>query len=209
MDVLGSQTRMPCEPALAGDRTALRGRVHACHARVPALSSRVALGLGANAGEPRHTLQLALCLLHAGGLRWRAVAPCYLTRPVDCVAGSPSFVNTVLVGLWRGSPRALLALCQATEHALGRPARHSSRAPRTLDIDLLLFGSRRLETPWLVVPHPRLCRRRFALQPLADLAPRWRLPGTGLTVAEALAALPPAAPGDCEVLPAGYITDSL
>jgi 2-amino-4-hydroxy-6-hydroxymethyldihydropteridine diphosphokinase len=141
-------------------------------------AARVAIGLGANLDRPEVAIRRALALLRAGGVAALRSAPLYTTRPLDCEAGTPDFLNTVACGSWRGSPLALLTLCQAIERRLGRPAEHSRRAARAIDLDILLFGERRLASARLTIPHPRLRQRLFVLVPLADLEPEWRLPPT-------------------------------
>jgi 2-amino-4-hydroxy-6-hydroxymethyldihydropteridine diphosphokinase len=143
----------------------------------------IALGIGANLGEPLGAIAEALAQLQRGGVRELRRAPLYRTRPVDCDPATPDFVNTAATGLWRGSPTALLALCHAIERSLGRPPVHSSQAARVLDLDVLLVGERQVESAALVVPHPRLTQRLFVLVPLADLTPEWRIPPTLETVA--------------------------
>lgn len=143
----------------------------------------VALGIGANLSAPLQAITQALAGLQRGGLLSLRRAPLYRTRPVGCDAGTPEFLNTAATGLWPGSPPALLALCQRLEQSLGRPAAHSSRAARVLDLDVLLVGELQLDTPALIVPHPRLTQRLFVLVPLADLAPDWRIPPGLETVA--------------------------
>ena len=83
-------------------------------------------------------------------------------------------------------------LLQALEREAGRISARERDAPRPLDLDLLLYGARRISSRALAVPHPRLRERRFALAPLAELAPRRVVPGTGRTVARLLAEAPPA-----------------
>ncbi|MBN2449859.1 MAG: 2-amino-4-hydroxy-6-hydroxymethyldihydropteridine diphosphokinase, partial [Lentisphaeria bacterium] len=124
-------------------------------------------------------------LLGEGGLGELRMAALYRTRPLDCVPGTPFFVNTAVTGRWQGSGADLLALCLRTECLLGRPALHSSREGRVLDIDVLLVGSACLSLPGLVVPHPRLTERLFVLVPLAEIAPLWRIPPGMQTVVEA------------------------
>ena len=143
----------------------------------------VALGLGANLEEPVRAIAAAVEALRRGGVGDLRVAPFYRTTAVDCEPGTADFVNTVVVGRWRGSPLALLALCQAVETALGRPACHSSRLARAIDVDILLIGEHCLESAALTVPHPRLSRRLFVLVPLAEIAPEWRIPPTLESVA--------------------------
>ncbi len=143
----------------------------------------VAIGIGANVGDSLQAIAAALELLRRGGVLNLRRAPLYQTQPVDCDTGTAEFLNTVATGEWGGSPRGLLALCQATERSLGRPAAHSSRAARVLDLDVLLIGERQLAAAVLTVPHPRLTQRLFVLVPLAEIAPDWRIPPTLETVA--------------------------
>ncbi len=152
----------------------------------------VAIGLGST--ETAARLDQAVDALRRGGLTHIQVGKLCRTAPVDCVPGTPDFFNSALTGLWTGSAESLLALCQQIERQLGRPTQHSSHEARSIDLDILLFGHLELRTPQLTLPHPRLCQRRFALQPLASIAPDWFIPGTipPATVAQALARLPPA-----------------
>lgn len=143
----------------------------------------VAIGIGANLGEPLQAIATALLHLQRGGVLGLCRAPLYRTRPVGCDPDTPDFVNSAATGLWRGSPLALLALCRGIEQSLGRPATRSSRAARVLDLDVLLIGELELSSATLAVPHPRLTQRPFVLVPLADLAPQWRIPPTLDTVA--------------------------
>jgi len=130
---------------------------------------RVFVGLGANLGDPRATLARAFQALAAlPQTRSVAVSPLYRSGPLD--AQGPDFVNAVAELRTTLAPRELLDALQAIEQAHGRqrPYRH---APRTLDLDLLLYGQRVVDEPGLIVPHPRLQGRAFVLRPLADLAP--------------------------------------
>lgn len=139
--------------------------------------ARAFIGLGANLGDGRATLLAARDEL--AGLphtQLRAFSPLYRSAPVD--AQGDDFVNAVALIETTLSPQSLLAALQRIEarHGRERPYHH---APRTLDLDLLLYGDQRIATPSLTVPHPRLHERAFALLPLADVAPDAVIPGRG------------------------------
>jgi 2-amino-4-hydroxy-6-hydroxymethyldihydropteridine diphosphokinase len=144
---------------------------------------RVAIALGSNLGD-RHTyLQQAIDALRAMLVNVR-VSSLIETEPVG-VINQPPFLNGVLVADTMMSPRALLDWLLATERQLGR-VRPFERAPRTIDLDLILYGDQVIDEPGLRVPHPRFRERRFVLEPLAELAPDWIDPVSGRTVAELL-----------------------
>ena len=150
----------------------------------------VAVGLGGNVGDPERAFSRALERL-SGRVEGLVVSPVYRTGPVGGPP-QPDFLNAVAVGRTTLAPEELLALLLAIEAAEGRDRRAGKDGPRTLDLDLLLYGDARIDRPGLVVPHPRLAARRFVLAPLADLRPALVVPGSGRTVAELLAAAPPA-----------------
>jgi 2-amino-4-hydroxy-6-hydroxymethyldihydropteridine diphosphokinase len=135
------------------------------------------IGLGANLGDARATLADALrrlALLPATQLI--ANSSIYRSAPIE--SSGPDYLNAV-AELATGLPaHALLAALQAIELAHGRE-RPYRNAPRTLDLDLLLYGSETIESPTLTVPHPRLHERAFVLQPLAEIAPLLVIPGQG------------------------------
>lgn len=103
----------------------------------------------------------------------------------------PDYLNAVATGRTGLAPLELLALLGRLQAQAGRDPLGERNGPRTLDLDLLLYGDRVIELPGLVVPHPRLAARRFVLAPLADLVPDLVVPGTGCTVADLLVAAPP------------------
>jgi 2-amino-4-hydroxy-6-hydroxymethyldihydropteridine diphosphokinase len=127
------------------------------------------VGLGANLGDPLRALQQALQglaqLPHTQLLRSSRF---YRTAPVD--AGGPDYVNAVAALQTRLDAFELLSALQSLEAAAGRE-RPYRNAPRTLDLDLLLYGDARIARARLTVPHPRMQERAFVLQPLADIAP--------------------------------------
>jgi 2-amino-4-hydroxy-6-hydroxymethyldihydropteridine diphosphokinase len=125
------------------------------------------VGLGANLGDARATL-LAACkaLASLPSTRWLRRSSWYESEPVD--ACGPTFLNAVALLATELAPLQLLAELQAIEHHHGRE-RPYRNAPRTLDLDLLLLSDESIELPTLVVPHPRLHLRAFALAPLVEL----------------------------------------
>jgi 2-amino-4-hydroxy-6-hydroxymethyldihydropteridine diphosphokinase len=148
------------------------------------------LGLGANLGDRQEQLAAArVSLAAAPGVRVTAASPLYETAPVGGPPGQPDYLNAVLEAETTLPAEALLALCQQIEAAGGR-SRAERWGARTIDLDLLLYGGAVIDAPDLVVPHPELHRRRFALVPLADLAPGLVHPVLGRSVSELLSELP-------------------
>ena len=117
-----------------------------------------------------------------------SVSPYRETIPFAVVDPQPLYLNAAAVGETSLSPHALLDALLAIERERGRERPHVN-APRTLDLDLILFGDLVLEEPGLVVPHPRFRERRFVLKPLCAIAPDLRDPVSGRTIAELLLAL--------------------
>jgi len=140
-------------------------------AAVPVATAAVSawIGLGANLGDRQATLRTALAAMQAlPGTRVQRVSSLYGSAPVD--AGGPDYLNAVVQLCTTLAPQALLEYLQAIEQAAGRE-RPYRNAPRTLDLDILLYGNLSIATPTLTVPHPRLHERAFVLHPLAELAP--------------------------------------
>lgn len=141
--------------------------------------TRAYVGLGANLGDRERTLRDAVDALGAeDGIGVVAVSTLRETDPVG-VGDQPRFVNGV-VGLDTTlAARELLDRLLAIEQRFGRVRVLGEHGPRTLDLDLLLYGDEELDEPGLTVPHPRLHERRFVLEPLAELAPGLVVPGRG------------------------------
>jgi 2-amino-4-hydroxy-6-hydroxymethyldihydropteridine diphosphokinase len=143
------------------------------------------ISLGSNLGDRADRLDAAVRMLgELPGVRVRAVSPVYETDPVE-VREQPRFLNLVAEVETELDPEELLTGLQSIEAALGR-SRIQRWGPRTIDLDLLLCGDRVVASEKLEIPHPRMCERRFVLEPLADLAPDLPIPGRGRTVRELL-----------------------
>jgi 2-amino-4-hydroxy-6-hydroxymethyldihydropteridine diphosphokinase len=151
-------------------------------------SPTVFLGLGSNLGDREAAIAGAVERLSARGFRATARSSLWLTEPVG---GPPQgcFLNAVAGGETELGPEALLEACLATEREMGR-VRAERNGPRTIDVDLLVYGDERRDQPGLVVPHPRMHERRFVLAPLAEVAPGLVHPVLGATVAELLERCP-------------------
>lgn len=140
---------------------------------------RAYVGLGANLGDARAQVEAAIVALASlPGSRLLARSSLYRTAPMGAGADGPDYVNAVALLQTTLAPLELLDALQAIERRFGRE-RSYPNAPRTLDLDLLLHGDQRLDSPTLTLPHPRLHQRAFVLQPLAELAPGLVLPGLG------------------------------
>jgi 2-amino-4-hydroxy-6-hydroxymethyldihydropteridine diphosphokinase len=141
--------------------------------------TRAYVGLGANLGDRRRTLRAAVDALGAEeGIEIAAVSTLRETDPVG-VGDQPRFVNGVVVLDTTLAARELLDRLLAVEQRFGRVRAPGEHGPRTLDLDLLLYGDEELDEPGLSVPHPRLHERRFVLEPLAELAPGLVVPRRG------------------------------
>ncbi|MBS0609308.1 MAG: 2-amino-4-hydroxy-6-hydroxymethyldihydropteridine diphosphokinase [Comamonadaceae bacterium] len=132
------------------------------------------IALGANLGDARAALRGALqAMAVLPDTRLLAVSSLYRSAPVDALG--PDYLNAVAELQTGLAPLDLLHALQAIEQAAGRE-RPYRNAPRTLDLDLLLYGEQRLDGAELTVPHPRMWQRAFVLLPLAELRPAWVTP---------------------------------
>ena len=144
--------------------------------------TRAFVGLGANLGNREHAIRHAAELIEA--TRLSAIRE---TEPWG-LADQPPFLNAVAELHTGHTPLALLDRLLDVERELGRTREGPRWGPRTIDLDLLLYGDRTIDEPGLTVPHPRLHERVFVLEPLAELAPDAVVPGLG-SVSELLARL--------------------
>jgi 2-amino-4-hydroxy-6-hydroxymethyldihydropteridine diphosphokinase len=145
---------------------------------------RVAVALGSNLGDRAAHLDHAVSRLQSV-IRGLRVSRYHETAPVGVTGPQPLYLNAVAVGQTRLTPQALLDVMLAIERERGR-ARPHPNAPRTLDLDLILFGDLVSDEAGLTIPHPRFRERRFVLEPLVEVAPELVDPVTRLTVRELL-----------------------
>ena len=144
---------------------------------MPRSTETAFVALGANLGAARATLDAAfVALASLPGTALRAASSLYRSAPID--SGGPDYLNAVVRLDTRLAPHALLRELQRIERDHGRERRWRN-APRTLDLDLLLYGERHIATRTLSVPHPRLHERAFVLRPLVEIAPLLVIVGLG------------------------------
>jgi 2-amino-4-hydroxy-6-hydroxymethyldihydropteridine diphosphokinase len=136
------------------------------------------VGLGSNLGDREATMRRAIELLGKDGIDVVGVSKFRETDPVGYV-DQPRFLNAAVALQTELSPRELLDRLLAIERELGRTRDGPRYGPRTIDLDLLVYGGDIVDEPGLRVPHPRLAERRFVLEPLADLDPALVVPGLG------------------------------
>ena len=149
------------------------------------------IALGSNLAEPVTNIRRAVEALQLLSAKPIRASSLWQTTPVDCPPGSPPFVNAAvaLVPQPGETPESLLAKLQALEQEFGRQPKIVLNEPRPLDLDLIAFGKEMRNTPELILPHPRAHLRRFVLQPLAEIAPEFVLPGQRKTIAQLLVSL--------------------
>jgi 2-amino-4-hydroxy-6-hydroxymethyldihydropteridine diphosphokinase len=143
------------------------------------VAAAVYIGLGSNLGDREGTIRSALALLESrGDVKIETVSSLRETDPVG-YEDQPRFLNGAAAIRTELPPRELLERLQDVEGQLGRDRSGPRFGPRTIDLDLLLYGDLTVDEPDLVIPHPRLAERRFVLEPLAELDGDLTVPGQG------------------------------
>ena len=162
---------------------------------------RVYIALGSNLGNREEYLRAAVRGLSERQVDITGTASVYSTAPRD-VLDQPRFLNTAIEADTTLSPQELLATCLDIEQQNKRVrAAATNKGPRTLDIDIIFYGTESIRTPGLTIPHPRFAVRRFVLAPLAEIAANFVDPVSGKTITELLAHCP----DDGEVLLIGRL----
>jgi len=149
---------------------------------------RSGIALGSNIGDRLAHLRegfrrLLVLNSPSGPVRTSAI---YETSPVDSPADAPAYMNAVVEIEFAGPAITLLDALLQIEREMGRPSKRPRNAPRKIDLDVLYVGNLILNNPEIIIPHPRLVRRRFVLAPLAEIAPDLILPGQSKSVQELL-----------------------
>lgn len=145
---------------------------------------KTALALGGNLGDVAGAFTAAAQKLEAAGMINIKLSSFYRTAPVGCAPGAPDFLNAALTGDWPDSAEELVAACQKIERESGRAAIHGVNTSRTLDIDIILFGARIINSDTLRIPHPRAAQRLFVIAPLAEIAPEMIFPDSKTKVSD-------------------------
>ena len=142
------------------------------------------LSLGSNLGDKKAHLKNAISSLETNGATIIKYSAVFYTEPIETTFNK-YFFNIVCAVKTHLNPIDLLEICQAIELDFGR-VRTEPKAPRPIDIDILFFGNKIIQTPLLKIPHPALRKRNFVLVPMEEIAPKFRDPVTGKTIRELL-----------------------
>ena len=143
---------------------------------------RAIVALGANLGDPKQQLGVAVAALRERFDRGFSASQIYRTAPVGMSADAGDFANAVVTFETALAPEDLMALLQSLEQAGGRPRAHLKNSSRTLDLDLIALGNVAMFSAELTLPHPRATKRRFVLIPLSEVVPGYRFTGETLSV---------------------------
>jgi 2-amino-4-hydroxy-6-hydroxymethyldihydropteridine diphosphokinase len=156
---------------------------------VSAANKSVLIAIGSNLGRSTELVHRAMDRLEALSERPLARSSLWRTTPVDCPPGSPEFVNAAvaLVPKRGETPESLLVKLQALETEFGRSPKKVPNEARPLDLDMIAWGDRQINSKKLTLPHPRAHQRKFVLQPLSEIAPDFVLPGQKETIFKLLA----------------------
>lgn len=154
----------------------------------PTETPRIFLSLGSNLGSRFRHISDAIRRMRDKGLLIDQRSSLYETQPVE-VSGQPDFINMNCEIKTSLEAEQLLQMCLDIERTMGR-VRAKPKGPRTIDIDILFYGQRILQTNHLSIPHPAVARRRFVLIPMVEIAPEFRDPISGLTMREVLVKCP-------------------
>ena len=145
-----------------------------------------AIALGSNQGNSLDILERSLNVLNLiPGIALKTTSSWYQTKPVGTPQPQPDYLNGCALLSAEQTPEELLTVLQATEIQFGRTNKGTLQ-PRTLDLDLLLYEDAIVDTPDLIIPHPRMVERAFVLVPLAEIAPDWIEPKSGNKIAQLL-----------------------
>ena len=140
-------------------------------------SHAIAIALGSNRGDSRGFVRSAAQLVFKRAVSDGVLSSLYRTSPVDCPPDAADFINAVLIGRTRLEALELLEVCRDIEVEMGRPSARGYHEDRVIDLDLLLVDDLQLNSDPLKLPHPEMTVRRFVLEPLAEVAPQWIVPG--------------------------------
>ena len=147
---------------------------------------KCAIALGSNQGNSLDILEKSLIVLNQiPGIIIDATSSWYQTKPIGTPQAQPDYLNGCALLSTQQTPEELLNILQAIEIQFGR-INKGALQPRTLDLDLLLYGDLVLNTPNLTIPHPRMTERAFVLVPLAEIAPDWSEPQSNTKIAQLL-----------------------